>query len=383
VAGLAAGDAGKYRCRVDFTVSPTFNSWVKLKVIVPPKPPVIENERGKVLSSAAAAGGGTVVAVAETDPVAEGGSLRLHCLTAGDPVPTVTWRYRGIPLQPVSLHSDANSGQVRSTVTLDDIRRHVAVAGGGDDNNPANGGGAVSNGQQLVECTAHNNDLTPPSTVSVKLRVISPPLRVKIVRELTNFAVGEAYNLTCQVLGSSPAPQVSFLIGGRTGAGQRRLLPLSWSQESPDGSVFSAVGRYEPLASDNGELLACRAGNRLLPDTTLEDQWRLDIHCEYRFITIIWLLIYYITVLYHCVVSLYSITVFYHCIVSLYFITVLDDYVVSLSCITVLYHFIVSLYCFNVLCHCTVSLHCITVLYHCIVSLYCITVLYHCTVSLY
>ncbi len=282
-----AGDAGKYRCRVDFTVSPTFNSWVKLKVIVPPKPPVIENERGKVLGSAASAASGSgATVVAETDPVAEGGSLRLHCLTAGDPVPTVTWRYRGIPLQPVSLHSDANSGQVRSTVTLADIRRHVAAAG--------TDAGDAQHGQQLVQCSAQNNDLTPPATVSVRLRVISPPLRVKIVREMSSFTVGETYNLTCQVLGSSPAPQVSFVIGGGSGGssliggrggggGHRRILPLTLSQESPDGSVFSAVTRYSPLAADSGEFLACRASNRLLPDTTLEDQWKLDVHCKYKF----------------------------------------------------------------------------------------------------
>lgn len=271
------GDAGKYRCRVDFTISPTFNSWVKLKVIVPPKAPVIENERGQVLSTGGGGAGASVVA--ETDPVAEGGSLRLHCLTAGDPVPTVSWRYGGIPLQPVSLHSDANSGQVRSTVTLDDIRRRQSAALGSGSNDHAGGGGGSPNGQQqLVECSAQNNDLTPPATVAVRLRVISPPLRVKIVRERAMFAVGESYNLTCQVLGSSPAPQVSFLIGGRGGGGHHRLLPLTWSQESPDGSVFSAVARYDPLAGDSGEFLACRANNRLLPDTRLEDQWKLDVH---------------------------------------------------------------------------------------------------------
>jgi hypothetical protein len=261
-------------------VSPTFNSWVKLKVIVPPKPPVIENERGKVLSAAAAAGGAPPV-IAETDPVAEGGSLRLHCLTAGDPVPTVSWRYRGVPLPPVSLHSDANTGQVRSTVTLNDIRRHVVAVGSGDGNNDHAAGVAAQH--QLVECSAHNNDLTPPATAAVRLRIISPPLRVKIVREAASFTAGTAVNLTCQVLGSSPAPQVSFLIGGG-GGGKRpggRLLPLSFSQESPDGSVFSAVAQYEPLAADNGEFLACRAANRLLPDTTLEDQWKLDVQCEY------------------------------------------------------------------------------------------------------
>ena len=250
---------------------------------MPPKLPVIENERGVVLSTAAA--GATGVAVAETDPVAEGGSLRLHCLTAGDPVPTVSWRYRGVPLQPVSLHSDANSGQVRSTVTLVDIRRHVAATSSGDSDDISAGGGNA----QLVECSAHNNDLTPPATVAVRLRVISPPLRVKIVREVASFAAGEPVNLTCQVLGSSPAPQVSFLIGGGGGgsggrnSGHRsgRLLPLTFSQESPDGSVFSAVTRYEPLASDSGEFLSCRAANRLLPDVTLEDQWQLDVRCKY------------------------------------------------------------------------------------------------------
>ena len=33
---------------------------------------------------------------------------------------------------------------------------------------------------------------------------------------------------------------------------------------------------------DAGSQLVCRAGNVRLPDSTLEDSWRLKIHCKFR-----------------------------------------------------------------------------------------------------
>ena len=37
---------------------------------------------------------------------------------------------------------------------------------------------------------------------------------------------------------------------------------------------------YVPSLRDSGKFLACRAENRELPESTLEDGWKLEIYCE-------------------------------------------------------------------------------------------------------
>ena len=37
---------------------------------------------------------------------------------------------------------------------------------------------------------------------------------------------------------------------------------------------------YVPSLRDSGKFLACRAENRELPESTLEDGWKLEIYCK-------------------------------------------------------------------------------------------------------
>ena len=50
---------------------------------------------------------------------------------------------------------------------------------------------------------------------------------------------------------------------------------------SPDENVTISTYRFVPSTMDAGSQLVCRAGNVRLPDSTLEDSWRLQIHCKY------------------------------------------------------------------------------------------------------
>ena len=40
-----------------------------------------------------------------------------------------------------------------------------------------------------------------------------PPVRAKIVREWSHFGVGQAYNVSCQVLGSRPPAATAIFVG--------------------------------------------------------------------------------------------------------------------------------------------------------------------------
>ena len=51
-------------------------------------------------------------------------------------------------------------------------------------------------------------------------------------------------------------------------------------QSSPDGNVTLSILNYVPSIRDAGKYMACRAENSELPDATLEDGWKLEIHCN-------------------------------------------------------------------------------------------------------
>ena len=49
---------------------------------------------------------------------------------------------------------------------------------------------------------------------------------------------------------------------------------------SPDGNVTVSTLSLMPTTMEAGNLLVCQAGNPRIPDSTLEDAWKLQIHCK-------------------------------------------------------------------------------------------------------
>ena len=54
------------------------------------------------------------------------------------------------------------------------------------------------------------------------------------------------------------------------------------TQTSPDGNVTLSIINYVPSVRDAGKYMSCRAENPEIPDSSLEDGWKLEIHCECR-----------------------------------------------------------------------------------------------------
>jgi hypothetical protein len=52
---------------------------------------------------------------------------------------------------------------------------------------------------------------------------------------------------------------------------------------SPDGNVTVSTLMFIPSVLDAGNLLVCRAGNPGIPDSMMEDAWKLEIHCKFIF----------------------------------------------------------------------------------------------------
>ncbi len=54
------------------------------------------------------------------------------------------------------------------------------------------------------------------------------------------------------------------------------------SQTSPDGNVTLSIINYVPSVRDAGKYMSCRAENPEVPDSSMEDGWKLKIHCEFK-----------------------------------------------------------------------------------------------------
>ena len=48
-----------------------------------------------------------------------------------------------------------------------------------------------------------------------------------------------------------------------------------------------SVIQYVPSVRDAGKYMSCRAENPELPESSLEDGWKLIIHCEFKQISIL------------------------------------------------------------------------------------------------
>ena len=58
------------------------------------------------------------------------------------------------------------------------------------------------------------------------------------------------------------------------------MPPISTFQTSPDGNVTLSIINYVPSVRDAGKYMSCKAENPELPDSSIEDGWKLEIHCE-------------------------------------------------------------------------------------------------------
>ena len=54
-----------------------------------------------------------------------------------------------------------------------------------------------------------------------------------------------------------------------------------YSQFSETGNQTLSVLTFIPVVDDDGKYLTCRAENPYIPDSAIEDKWRLVVHCKF------------------------------------------------------------------------------------------------------
>ncbi|XP_015787996.1 protein turtle-like isoform X2 [Tetranychus urticae] len=234
-------DNGAYRCRVDFRWSRTVNTLVYLEVIVPAKKVIIADETNQIVESLGSYGEGT--------------SLKLKCLAyGGKPAPLVYWYLNQDLIDDSYISKVTEDG----LVTINDL--FISKLGRNDLN-------------KLLSCKTFNTNLTQAINKSLILDINLYPFYVKIISIRRPLSADKSIELQCDSKGSRPGAKMTWYLN--------QQLLKSWRETNSviNGSTSSSsILKFVPSPADNGALLTCKAENSRLLNSSIKDDWILNIY---------------------------------------------------------------------------------------------------------
>ncbi|XP_033322512.1 neural cell adhesion molecule 2 [Megalopta genalis] len=233
---LETSDAGVYRCRVDYKNSPTRNQKVNLTVIVPPSKPTIYTGDGRSLAEVS---------------FNEGSVLSLLCeVIGGSPAPNVTWHFKGKLLDNTYTleHGKITTNRLDPYTVTREFHR------------------------AKLTCRADNTPLISPQTSEIILDVNLKPLLVNITNKDAHLSALRTYEIECVTSGSKPKAQITWWKGSHPVEHMARNFVDNYE------NITRSQLSYVPTMEDDGKYLTCRAENLVVPDSVLEDKWRLQIY---------------------------------------------------------------------------------------------------------
>lgn len=246
---LREDDEGVYRCRVDFKQAPTKNFQINLSVIVPPGRPLIHNERGILVEKV-------------LGPYSEGVELMLTCsVGGGKPPPNLFWLINGRAV------AESKSIQIQQKTLPDPTSRTNSVVS----SSLLVGVVQRDDVDTTYTCLASNSNMTQASREEVKLEMNLLPIHVRITSPQTQLSADRVYDIHCITFGSRPSALVTWWLGNT------QLLDHS-TKPANAGNVTESTLRFQPKVIDIGKLLRCRAENPVMPESQMEDIWRLEIN---------------------------------------------------------------------------------------------------------
>ncbi|XP_077483340.1 protein turtle homolog B-like isoform X3 [Amblyomma americanum] len=238
-------DAGEYRCRVDFRKARSVNTVINLKVIVPPGDPVILDEDGKQLQGL-------------VGPYNEGDPLTLTCqVEVGKPRPAVTW-WKDYAQLDESYFFSPDGSLVKNKLEVAAITRNDLLA--------------------TFTCQAANNNITIPASVSITLDLNLKPLDVTIQPPERPLSANKEVELVCSSSGSRPPATLTWWKGGQQIRPARDSEDASGAAAGGGLSASTSVLLFTPTVDDNNRILSCRAENKAIPGSALEEGWKLEVY---------------------------------------------------------------------------------------------------------
>ncbi|RZF48713.1 hypothetical protein LSTR_LSTR011343 [Laodelphax striatellus] len=110
-----------------------------------------------------------------------------------------------------------------------------------------------------------------PSPKGVPLGLTVKPLWVKLLGDNRPLSAEQEQQLSCESVGARPTPLISWWKGS---------MPLKNTVEetSADGNRTVSTLTFVPTMEDFGKFLSCRVETPSIPDSALEDGWKLNVH---------------------------------------------------------------------------------------------------------
>lgn len=101
------------------------------------------------------------------------------------------------------------------------------------------------------------------------------PLEVKIAAPHYPLNAGSRKQIICETTGSRPRAILSWWLDGKKiGAGTTDTV-------SDGGNLTVSTLHLVPTPNDDGKILSCRAENPAVPNSAIEDEWTIRVHCKY------------------------------------------------------------------------------------------------------
>ncbi|XP_043801370.1 hemicentin-2-like isoform X4 [Apis laboriosa] len=237
---LETKDEGIYRCRVDFKNSPTRKQKMNLTVIVPPSKPMILDGTTRDISRL-------------EEPYNEGSDVNLICeVRGGRPPPKLTWYLENTVIDE-SYRYNAETGLTVNLLSYPKVGRQHLKA-------------------RLI-CEASNTNLVPPQTRLVILDMNLKPLVVQILTKEPRVSADKNYEVECRTSGSRPEPVITWW------KGDKQIKKIAQNYALENNQTLSILS-FVPSIDDDGKYLTCRAENPVIPESALEDRWRLDVQYQ-------------------------------------------------------------------------------------------------------
>ncbi|KAK9709842.1 CD80-like C2-set immunoglobulin domain [Popillia japonica] len=185
-----------------------------------------------------------------SEPYNEGSDVNLICeVSGGRPKPRVIWFLENRVID--DSYETRSDGTVVNRVTFPNVgRQHL--------------------NERLI-CQASNTNLIQPASKLVILNINLKPQTVNILTKERHVSADKRYEVECRTSGSRPEAVITWWKGSRP---VKKLAKNFSEQNNQSLSILT----FDPVVEDDGKYLTCRAENPSIPDSALEDKFRLNVH---------------------------------------------------------------------------------------------------------